>query len=268
MARDFAFLPIRPYYFSSETGVQDYPGDAEFVGPNPSNSAMICYYLKNRHIFGDMYIELYDTQGKFMKKLPAGTRKGINIIQIATVMDPPKVPKSPNILGDAAFGPEYESGSYMVKVVKGNENYTTNLMLNDVKNQQHSAEDRRLQRETLMKSFNMLEKLAAVDQQILNTRDSLKAKISALKGSGLKRIQIIIADCEKMHEQISATQPGEGGIAGQVRLRENIAEIYGAVGSYRGRPTNLQIKALELYDVQVKDFASKINMIIKSGRTK
>jgi hypothetical protein len=141
-------------------------------------------------------------------------------------------------------------------------------MLNDVKNQQHSAEDRRLQRETLMKSFNMLEKLAAVDQQILNTRDSLKAKISALKGSGLKRIQIIIADCEKMHEQISATQPGEGGIAGQVRLRENIAEIYGAVGSYRGRPTNLQIKALELYDVQVKDFASKINMIIKSGRTK
>jgi len=268
MSQDFAFLPMRPYYFTSETGMQDFPSDAEFVGPNPSGSAMICYYLKNRHIFGEMYLELYDTQGKFMKKLPAGTRKGINIIQIATAFDPPKVPKSPNILGEAAFGPEYQPGSYTVKVVKGNENYTTNLVLNDVKNQPHSAEDRRLQRETLMIAFNLLEKLARVDQLILNTRDSLKTRSSVLKGSGLKKNQALILECEKMHEQISATQSGEGGITGQVRLRENIAEIYSAVGSYRGRPTNLQIKALDLYDSQVREFESKIDMIIKPGLKK
>jgi hypothetical protein len=268
MGQDFAFLPTRPYYFTSETGMQDFPSDAEFLGPNPSTSAMICYYLKARHIFGEMYLELFDPQGKFMKKLPAGTRKGINIIKIATSMEPPKVPKSPNILGEAAFGPEYEPGNYMVKVVKGSETYTTNLILNDVKNQQHSAEDRRIQRETLMKAFNLLEKLAAVDQLILNTKDSLKAKTSTLKGAGLKKNQVFIADCEKMHEQISATQPGEGGIPGQVRLRENIAEVYSAVSGYRGRPTDPQIKALELYDIKVKDFASKIDVVIKSGLPK
>jgi photosystem II stability/assembly factor-like uncharacterized protein len=268
MAKDFAFLPIRPYYFTSDPGMQDFPGDAEFVGANPSTSAMVCYYLKTRHIFGDMYIDLYDPAGKFMKKLPAGTRKGINIIQLATAMDPPKVPRSPNILGDAAFGPEYQPGSYQVKVVKGSETYTTNLILNDEKNQLRSAEDRRIQRETLMKAFNLLEKLAAVDQMILNTRDSLKTKALTLKGNNLKKNQLLISECEKMHEQISATQPGEGGIAGQVRLRENIAEIYSAVGGYRGRPTNLQIKALELYDNQVKDFASKIELLIKSALPK
>jgi hypothetical protein len=67
-----------------------------------------------------------------------------------------------------------------------------------------------------------------------------------------------------MHEQISATQPGEGGITGQIRLRENIAEIYGAIGSYRGKPTNLQIKALEIYDLQVQDYANKIDLLIKT----
>jgi hypothetical protein len=67
-----------------------------------------------------------------------------------------------------------------------------------------------------------------------------------------------------MHELISATQKGEGGITGQVRLRENIAEIYSAVGGYPGKPTNLQIKALDNYESQVNDFASKINLIIKN----
>jgi len=37
-------------------------------------------------------------------------------------MDPPKVPKSPNILGEAAFGPDYLAGTYNIKLVKGKEN--------------------------------------------------------------------------------------------------------------------------------------------------
>lgn len=261
LSQDFAFLPVRPYYFTSETGLQDFASDAEFIGPNSSSAASICYYLKKRHVFGEMYLEIFDSNGKLLKKLPAGDRKGINIVRIPTVMEPPKVPKSPNMLGEAAFGPEYQPGNYTIKVTKGTETYTTSLLLNDVQNSAHSADDRRLQRETLMKVYRMLEELAAVDDQILNTRDALKAKAAGAKGSGLKKIQGLIAECEKMHGQISATQPGEGGIAGQVRLRENIGEIYNAVGGYRGKPTNLQIKALELYGKQVKEFAAKIEAI-------
>ncbi|TSA33071.1 MAG: glycosyl hydrolase [Porphyromonadaceae bacterium] len=261
LAQDFAFLPVRPYYFTSQTGLQDFVSDAEFIGPNPYGGASICYYLKKRHVFGEMYLEVYDSNAKFLKKLPAGNRKGINIVQIATAMEPPKVPKSPNILGEAAFGPEYQPGSYSIKVVKGTDTYTTNLVLNDVQNSKHTADDRKIQRETLMKAYNMLEKLAAIDDQILKRRDALKAKAASAKGSNLKKTQALIADCEKMHEQISATQGGEGGITGQVRLRENIGEIYAAVGGYRGRPTNLQIKALELYDKQVQEFATKIETI-------
>jgi len=262
--QDFAFLPVRPYYFPSGTGMQDFPGDAEFTGSNPSTAATLCYFLKKRHVFGDMYIDIFDSDGKLLKKVPAGNRKGINIVRIATAMDPPKVPKSPNILGEAAFGPDYIAGTYTIRLIKGTETFTTSLILNDIPDMKHSSEDRKLQREILMKAFNLLEELAAVDQQILDTRDALKNKTSTLKGSDLKKIQAIIDDCEKMHEKISATQSGEGGITGQVRLRENIAEIYNAVGGYPGKPTNLQIEALEIYNNQVKDFKSRIDLMTKS----
>lgn len=263
LEQEVAFLPVRPYYFPSGQGGQDFPGDAEFTGKNQSTAATVCYYLKKRHVFGDMYINIFDSDGKFLKKVPAGTRKGINVVRVATVMDPPKVPKSPNILGEATFGPSYIDGTYNIKLVKGTETFTTNLILNDAPELKHPAEERKLQRETLMKAYNLLEELAVVDHQILNARDTLKTRILTTKGTSLKKMQALIDNCEKMHGQISATQSGEGGITGQVRLREDIAEVYSAVGGYEGNPTNLQIKALENYGNKVKDLAAKIDVITK-----
>lgn len=256
--QDFAFLPVKPYYFYSETGLQDFGSDAEFIGPNPSSAATICYYLKKRHVFGEMYLELYDSGGRLVKKLPAGNRKGINVVRVATAMEPPKVPKSPNILAEAITGPEYASGTYEVKVVKGDQVYSTTLVLNENPRLTHSPQDRALQRETLMKAYNLLEKLAAVDERILTVRDSLAKQSQKEKGKRKKGTDELIKECDSLHEKISATQPGEGGITGQVRLRENIAEIYGAVLGYQGRPTNLQVTALEYYAGRVAEYEARI----------
>ena len=266
--KEFAFLPVRPYYFPSGLGFQDFPGDAEFTGTNASSAATVAYYLKKRHVFGDMFFEIYDAEGKFLKKLPAGNRKGINIVRIATSMDPPKVPKSPNILGEAAYGPDYPAGKYTVKLVKGTETFSTELILNDSPDWKHPEADRKLQRETLMRAYALLEELAAVDQKILDARDSLKIREAAARGSALKKIKGLIATCEDMHEKISATQSGEGGITGQVRLRENIGEIYGAVAGYPGKPAELQIKALDKYARQVKDFGTQIDTLLKNDIAK
>jgi hypothetical protein len=115
-----------------------------------------------------------------------------------------------------------------------------------------------------MRAYNLLEELASVDQKILDARDTLKSREATAKGSGLKKIKTLITTCDDMHEKISATQAGEGGITGQVRLRENIAEIYGAVAGYPGKPTSLQIKALDNYSVQVRDFGTRIDNMLKT----
>ena len=60
MDQEFAFLPVRPYYFPSGMGSQDFPGDAEFTGTNASSAATVAYYLKKRHVFGEMFIDIYD----------------------------------------------------------------------------------------------------------------------------------------------------------------------------------------------------------------
>ncbi|TNF41031.1 MAG: hypothetical protein EP313_03430 [Bacteroidetes bacterium] len=265
MDQEFAFLPVRPYFFPSGVGSQDFPGDSEFTGPNPSTSATVCYYLKKRHVFGEMYLEVYDEGGNFLKKVPAGTRKGVNMVRIPTMMDPPRVPKSPNILGEAVVGPDYPAGKYTVRLVKGTETYTTDLVINDSPDWNHPQADRKLQRETLMKAYSLLEELADVDQKVLDAISHLQNRAATQKGSALKKTRSLIAACEAMREQISATQAGEGGITGQVRLRENIGEVYGAVAGYPGRPAELQIKALENYAGQVSDFGKRIDELIRTN---
>jgi hypothetical protein len=52
----------------------------EYVGDNPDRSAKIIYYLKSRHTFGKMTVEILDKDGKVIADLPAGKSKGINIV--------------------------------------------------------------------------------------------------------------------------------------------------------------------------------------------
>ncbi len=261
--KDVAFLPTRPYYLPLGGITQDFPGDDEFVGENPNGSAVVAYYLKKRHMVGDMYIRIYDSKGNFVKQQPAGTRKGVNIVRIQTMMPPPKVPVSPNVLGEAAFGPDMEPGTYRIDLIKGTDSFSTQLTIRGNPALTHSEADKTLRRETLMKAYHLLEELAYVDNQVLEIRDQTRALADSVKNKGLRANSMkYAAQMDVLHEKISATQPGEGGITGQVRLREKIAEIYMAVGGYEGKPTDVQITALELYAKEVEKLQNEINALV------
>ncbi len=74
---DLVFVP-------SEPAVQRIPafggwvdGDAAFTGPNPSGQAVITYYQKRRHIFGDLRIEVLDGAGKLLGTVASSVRRGL-----------------------------------------------------------------------------------------------------------------------------------------------------------------------------------------------
>lgn len=254
MKENLAFLPLRPFHFISEVGLQDFSGDQEFVGPNYPNVPRVAYHLNKRHMFGDLYMELYDSEGNFLKKVQAGGRKGINLVPIPINLDPPKVPLSPNPLFEAAFGPSLEAGDYTLKLIKGKDSFETRLRLNEDPKLTHSEADRKLRYATLMKAYHMLEDLAVIDSTILSREAKAREDLAQAKSkSARKKAQAKVDHYLALHESISATQPGEGGIAGQIRLREKIAEVYSALGNYQGAPSNLQIKALELYQSQIDE---------------
>jgi photosystem II stability/assembly factor-like uncharacterized protein len=166
LEKELFFLHSRPYKISSMGNVQDFRGDDEFAGRNPADAVYITYHLGKRHVFGDMYIEIYNKEGEFLKKLPAGTRKGINRVLWTPREKAPKVPPAPNLAFGAIYGPNYMPGDYKVRIVKGNETFEGEVSLIFDPNLPHSDSDRQIQMETLMKSFRMLEDLAFLDASI------------------------------------------------------------------------------------------------------
>ena len=63
LAKDLVMLPSRPSVLTLPAGEQRFDGDAEFNGRSLPESAGIVYYQKKRHIFGDLKLEIYRSQG-------------------------------------------------------------------------------------------------------------------------------------------------------------------------------------------------------------
>ena len=80
LAKDVHFFKSQPAVINEESGFGGGSTEMEFVGANKTRNARIMYYLKKRHIFGKMSMEIQDQQGNTLVELGAGKAKGINIV--------------------------------------------------------------------------------------------------------------------------------------------------------------------------------------------
>lgn len=253
-------LNMDVYIFDSEPAKiaipneqQDFPGNADFVGPNPPEVATITYYLKERHIFGDMKIEVYDSKGNLLNTLPAGKRRGINRIKWYMRMKPPKVPPSPQLEGRALFGPMIRAGIYTVKLIKNENIYTRRLKVIYDPKYPHSEEDRALQQKTIMELYNMQEELAKLSDALNQTKNEIRKYLPKLKKKDklTKNIQAFIDKLDNLHKSIVATRKG-AAITGEEKLRERIVDLYSAVSNYAGRPTKSQLDRMESLKIEMQ----------------
>jgi hypothetical protein len=98
----------------------------------------------------------------------------------------------------------------------------------------------------------------AVDR-LNGVRLSLDANAARLPANDplIARLRAASAEVDKLRKKIVATKEG-GAITGEERLRENLADLYGNVINYEGKPTQSQVArtdaiARELADI-VRDF--------------
>ena len=130
------------------------------MGSNPNANAQIVYYMRKRHTFGKMFIEVLDKEGKLIQQLPAGKSAGINIVQLPVRYPMPKAAPTNNRM--AMFGsmvtPSLDEGSYTIRVVKGKKQFQTTLELDHEAADVYPAEGRKVQGETLRKLYDMTEK--------------------------------------------------------------------------------------------------------------
>src|SRR5204862_350177 len=143
LAQDVVFMRARPTIQKLPSFGGWVNGDASYVGNNSSDNAVITYYLKKRHIFGDMKIEVLDSVGKVVGTVPSTKRRGLSRVAWAMRLPPPRVPPAASAAFSAAYGPRVLPGGYTVKMTKDNKVYTMPLQLVQDPRETYTIADRR-----------------------------------------------------------------------------------------------------------------------------
>ncbi|MCF8239893.1 MAG: hypothetical protein K9J16_00800 [Melioribacteraceae bacterium] len=249
---DVTLLENEPYIINDPQSQQTFSGDQNFVGGNPPNTAMITYYMKKRHIFGDMYLEIIDKDGNVIKKLTAGKKTGINRVPWYINKKPPKVKvSSPLLISQVAYGPSYPPGEYTVRLVKGKNIYESKIILMDDPDSRHSKEDREMQFAVLNKSYNMIEEISFLVKQVVDLSKAAIAKSTQVEDEELKSIlNEASKDMDALQKELVSTSSNR--LSGEIRLTEKIADVYGSLVFYQGRPTESQINRLNVLEKEYK----------------
>ena len=242
-------------------GSNPSPGDDGFYGENPTTYAQIVYFMDKRHTFGKMYLEVYDQQGKLLKELPAGKSAGINLVQMPSNLERPRVPPSDTreTVGGSIMGPNLPAGTYKVKLVKGKEDFWTNFTLKYPEDSPYSIEDRKLQQETTMRLYTMAENLAYIyDAQV----DLLMKANDALSKNAKpsKTLKSFIKEIEDQNAEI-VFKGGDFYIATEERLTERVAELYGQVNGYPGKPSKSQLERIDNLSLVINKVEQKFDEI-------
>lgn len=268
LTQNVALFESPPTLLKVRTGRQEFNGNAQFVAQNPSETVNITYYLKKRHIFGDMRLEIYDEAGTLIKTLAGGKRKGINRVQWPMRLRPPRVPRANNLAFGALLGPMAKPGTYTAKLIKGKETYETTLRLETDPHYAHSESDRKLQHDTVMKLYHMQEHLAYIAKAVTDARDDAKKVAEKLKkGDKLAKTLNRFADkLDKLHKILVATR-GRGGITGEQQLRERVVGLFGDVNRYGGKPTQTQLDRLVAVDKEIENANAQFRKILAKELT-
>ena len=257
---DVKWLKAKDFIIREGTFTQEWNGDDEYIGQVPRDAASIVYYMKKRHLFGDIHLEIYDTTGKMIKRLPAGMRKGINVVPWTIQMKPPKVPVSPQMSGEAFAGPNYSPGEYTVKLFRNNEVYETKIRIRPDPKSMYSLQDRQIRQKAVMKGYNLLQSLAYSDRQAREVRDQAKNLAKTASKSFAKQLMAVSVLMDTLHCRIVSTR--EGKITGEEKLREKIAFIYGSIMSYPGKPTDSQLQGMDLLAKESEKVQNEVSSII------
>ncbi|MCP5050412.1 MAG: glycosyl hydrolase [bacterium] len=257
---DAAVLTSRTAIMETPINTQEFPGDSGYFGPNPRGGAAVTYYLKKRHIFGTMKLEVLDADGKVIKTLNTTKNRGLNRVFWNMRLKPPKAAKAPGLSFNIFTGPMVAEGEYTVRLVKGKKNVTGKIKLIPNPVSAHSKADRELRHETVMKLYDMQGELGFVGDNVQGLIDRIKKMLETAKGKKTKStLEKYKTRLEDFHHSIIQHQ---GAMAGD-KLREKVVTLYSSVIQFGGKPTDSQRYYLSVLKERIKEAETKYNTLVK-----
>lgn len=254
LAGAVALLPGKPVEQRIE-GFGGWPeGNSTFYGQNPPAGAQITYYQKARHVIGRMKLEILDAAGNVVDEIPASKRRGLNRVSWAMRTKPPQVPPAASLAGASATGQRVLPGDYTVRLTKAGQVVTAPMKIALDRRAKYNLADRQAQFAAAERVKAMFARMSKVVAQVNGVREQAGAIAGAATApANLKAAAAqLLGKADALRKEIVATTEG-GAITGEERLREHTDEIYGAINSDEGRPTNYQVARIDALDRQLKE---------------
>jgi hypothetical protein len=256
LAQEVAFLPSRPSAMVIPVMEFGFNGDGEFMGESPAEVAYITYYLKRRHMFGDLKLEIYDGASTLITTISGGKRRGVNRVEWPMRMPAPKTAPGASLVPNyySLMGPRVPAGTYTVKMIKGKETFSSTIALEHDPRSTHSPADRALQRKTVLELYRTVERLAGLVEGLIATRDKARTAGNTSLADEMERQRVALV----------SSKQGEG-ISGEEKLREELGTLYGNVNMYEGRPTEAQLTRMGLLQKRLDEAVAAFERESKRG---
>lgn len=235
LGTDVHFFKSEPFTMVEDSGFAgSFGAETQFVGRNKSTAGHIIYYLKKRHTFGKMSMEVQDMEGNKITSISPGKSKGINVVNWSFNSSSPKTAEG-KTLDFAGFSPKRApAGKYKVVLTKGKKTYEQIIETKYDASSLTSLVERKEQEALTATLFDMVEDLAYIVYQINETQNQAKAVIES-HPKGKKSAQKLIDALESLRKDLVITTGDNYVASAEPELRERMGTLYSGVsGSYDG----------------------------------
>ena len=245
LSNDVHFFSTRPFTMVEESGFSgSFGGETQFVGGNKSTAARIIYYLKKRHTFGKMTMEVQDMDGNKISTLSPGKSKGINVVNWNYNTFAPKMAEAKTLSFGGFTSPRVSAGKYKVVLKKGKNTYEHIVELEYDKKSLTTLEERKEQQKLTKVLFDMVEDLAYTVYELNETQDKAN-EIMEKNPKGKKTAQKLYDALEALKKDLVITTGDNYVASADPELREKMGDLYANVASSYDRVSGAQKQNFE-----------------------
>jgi photosystem II stability/assembly factor-like uncharacterized protein len=270
LARDGALLPGRvtvqaPFAQVSDGGEW---GNATFAGPSAPEDAQVTYYLKARHLRGELKLQFLDSTGRVLSTVAGSKRKGLNRVGWGMRLDAPKSPPAASGLVlnfGALVGPRVPPGRYTVRMIRNVDTLSAPLVIQTDPRAEHTVATRRQQFEEAVRLADLMGELTVTTEALVDARDQANDRVGKLPAKDRVRAlaETFSSSLDGVRGQLTSVKEAGGAITGEEKLREKIGDLYGNVNSFDGLPTKSQFSRRVVLDQEFRVSAKTFEEILE-----
>ena len=231
LAKKTHFFKTQPFTMLEDSGFAgSFGAETQFVGQNKSTAARIVYYLKKRHTFGKMTLEIQDMQGNKIISLGPGKSKGINIVNWGFNTSNPKMAAAKTLSFGGFTSPRVPQGQYKVVLKKGKQTYEHLIETSYDSNSLTTLDERKEQEALTQTMFAMVEDLAYLVYEIGLIQTKAKEVIT-MGGKPAKQAQKTWDALEALRTDLVVTTGDNYVASAEPELRERMGELYSNIAT-------------------------------------